>query len=259
MKLNVGNLRVLITASAQGIGWAIAQLFLEHGAQVCICDINPERLAERKQLFPSIGISTADVSDPVQVERTFQEVVAHMGGVDVLVNNAGISGPTGPIEEVEPEALQQTLKVNIGSHFYFTRLVVPLMKAQGSGSIVNISSTAGLYGYPLRSPYAASKWAVIGLTKTLAMELGSFGIRVNAICPGSINNFRMDGVIEREAQARGMPTEEIRRNYTNQVSMQTFIEPEEIANMVLFICSPAGYKISGQALCVDGHTETMRT
>ena len=182
-----------------------------------------------------------------------------MGGVDVLVNNAGISGPAGPVDTLEPEAWRQTMEVNINGQFYCTRRVVPALKAQRSGSIVNIASTAGLFGYPWRTPYAASKWAVIGFTKSLAMELGEYGIRANAICPGSINNPRMDGVIAMEAAVSGRSEAEIRQQYAKQVSLQTFIDPEEIANMVLFICSPLGAKITGQALCVDGHTETLRT
>jgi len=163
------------------------------------------------------------------------------------------------VEELEPGGWQQTLDVNLNSQFYFARRVIPLMKAQRSGAIVNISSTAGLYGYPWRSPYVASKWAIIGLTKSWAMELGEYGIRVNAICPGSLNNPRMDHVIAIEAVARGISENEVRQGYEKQVSLQTFIDPDEIANMVLFICSPLGQKISGQALSIDGHTETLRT
>lgn len=259
MNIDVNDLRVWITAGGQGIGRAIAEAFLANGAQVHVCDVDAARLAECAAELPALGASVADVADSAQVQQSFDAAIAQMGGIDVLVNNAGISGPTGAVEDIDPLAWQQTMNVNINGHFYCTRLVVPLMKAQRSGSIVNISSTAGLYGYPLRSPYASSKWAVIGFTKTLAMELGELGIRANAICPGSINNSRMDGVIEREAALRGLSTAEIRQSYAKQVSMQTFIDPEEIANMVLFISSPLGAKISGQALCIDGHTETMRT
>lgn len=259
MKIDVANLRVWITAGAQGIGRAIAESFLTSGAHVHICDIDADRLAVCQSELPGIGTSVADVANPLQVDQCFEQVIARMGGIDVLVNNAGISGPTGPVEEVTAEAWQQTLNVNINGQFYCTRRVVPTMKAQRNGSIVNISSTAGLFGYPLRSPYATSKWAVVGFSKTLAMELGEFGIRVNAICPGSIRNPRMDGVIEREAAHRGISSDAVRNAYAKQVSLQTFIEPQEIANMVLFICSPLGAKISGQALCVDGHTETLRT
>ena len=260
MELSVAGLRVMITAGGQGIGYAIAVAFLEGGAQVHICDVDENRLAACRDKWPELGTTVADVSDPVQVDRWFEAVGnGRLHGLDVLVNNAGISGPALPVEAISPEAWRQTMAVNIDGQFYCTRRAVPLLKQAGGGSIINISSTAGLFGYPLRSPYAASKWAVIGLTKTLAMELGEFNIRVNAICPGSINGPRMDQVIAMEAATRGVDSTWVRQNYTRQVSLNTFIEAEEIANMALFICSPAGAKISGQALCVDGHTETLRT
>lgn len=259
MQIDVNGLRVVITAGAQGIGRAIAEAFIAGGASVFICDINAERLAHCQRDLPTIGTIVADVSDPAQVNAFIDTALEHMGGIDVLVNNAGISGPAGAVETLSVEGWQRTLAVNLHGQFYCTRRVVPLLKAQCSGSIVNISSTAGLYGYPNRTPYAASKWAVIGFTKSLAMELGDYGIRVNAICPGSINNPRMDHVIAIEAEATGRSEADIRANYTSQVSMQTFIDPEEIANLVLFICSPLGAKISGQALSVDGNTETLRT
>ena len=259
MKIDLNGLRVVITAGAQGIGRAIAEAFLQSGARVHVCDIDQSALSLLAEQLPSIGRSIADVSQPDQVDAFIDDAISEMGGVDVLVNNAGISGPAGAMESLDTEAWRQTMEVNVNGQFYCARRVVPYMKAQGSGSIVNIASTAGLFGYAYRSPYAASKWAVIGFTKTLAMELGEHGIRVNAVCPGSINNTRMDGVIAMEAEASGRNAEEIREQYTHQVSMRTFIDPEEIAAMVLFICSPLGAKVSGQALSVDGHTETLRT
>ena len=253
------GLRVMITAAATGIGRAIAEAFLENGASVHICDIDEQALAACRAALPEIGTTVADVSDPDQVDRFFEEAITHLGGLDVLVNNAGISGPTGLVEEISPEAWDRTMAVNINGQFYCTRRAVPLLKAAGGGSIINISSTAGLFGYALRSPYTASKWAVIGFTKTLAMELGEFAIRVNAICPGSVDGPRMDRVIAAEAKALNVAPEVVRHGYLKQVSMRTFINPRDIANMILFLCSEAGGKISGQALSVDGHTETLRT
>ncbi|MGB0386664.1 MAG: SDR family oxidoreductase [Ardenticatenaceae bacterium] len=253
------GLRVMITAAAVGIGRAIAEAFLESGAQVHICDIDEARLAACQAALPGIGTTVADVSDPDQVDELFENAIKQLGGLDVLVNNAGISGPTGLVEELTPEGWDRTMAVNINGQFYCTRRAVPLLKAAKGGSIINLSSTAGLFGYPLRSPYAASKWAVIGFTKTLAMELGEFGIRVNAICPGSVDSPRMDRVIAVEAQVRNVPPEVVRNGYLKQVSMRTFIDYRDIANMVLFLCSDAGNKISGQALSVDGHTETLAT
>lgn len=255
----LGGQRVLISAGASGIGFASAKAFLAAGARVHVCDVSSDALADCKLAHPQLITTQADIADVAQVDRLFEEVRANWGGLDVLVNNAGISGPTAPVEEVAPEEWERTMAVNINGHFLCTRRAVPLLKEAGGGSIVSISSTAGLFGYPLRTPYVASKWAIIGFTKSLAMELGEYGIRVNAICPGSINNARMDGVINAEAEATDISANEIRTAYENQVSMRTFIDPHEIADMLVFICSDKGRSISGQALSVDGHTETLRT
>jgi NAD(P)-dependent dehydrogenase (short-subunit alcohol dehydrogenase family) len=252
------NARILITAAATGIGRTIAEAFLAQGEQVHICDISPEHLAECKATLPDIGVTKADISDPEQVEHVFQDVISGMGGLDVLVNNVGIAGPTAPVEEIPIEAWNDTLAANINSHFFCTRKAVPLLKASGGGAIINISSTAGLMAYPLRSPYVTSKWAVIGFTKTLAMELGKFNIRANAVCPGSVEGPRMDRVIAAEAKARGITEERVRDGYKHQASLRTFVRASDIANLVLFLCSAAGEKISGQALTVDGNIETSR-
>ncbi len=252
-------LRVLVTAAASGIGRTIVETLLADGAQAHICDVNAEALAAFQHNHPDVGATLADVSDPAAVDRLFAEAVAHLGGLDVLVANAGIAGPTAPVEEISVQDWQRTVDVNLNGAFYTIRRAVPLIKAAGGGSIVIMSSAAGLFGYPLRAPYAASKWALIGLTKTLAMELGAFGIRVNAICPGPVAGPRIDGVIAAKAEARGVPFGEMSETYLNTLSLHTFIDRQDIANMVQFLTSPAGAKISGQALAVDGHTETLRT
>ena len=231
---------------------------MTNGARVHICDLSAERLAECQMALPDIGATQADVADPRQVDPLFDAAVAHLGGLDVLVNNAGIAGPTGPVETLDPAEWDRTMSVNINSQFYCARRAVPLIKSAGGGAIINLSSAAGLFGYPLRTPYAASKWAVIGLTKSLAMELGDFGIRVNAICPGPVEGPRIDGVISARAQARGESFEAMRAAYQRQNSLHTFIQAQDIANLVLFLCSPAGSKISGQALSIDGNTESLR-
>ncbi len=259
MNIDITNQRVIVTAGAQGIGKAIAKAFLDSGAQVHICDISAERLAACQSDLPAVQTHVTDVSKPKQVATFMKAAIEAMGGIDVLVNNAGISGPAGAVEEIDIDGWQQTMAVNINGQFYCTQHVIPHMKAQRSGSIINISTTAGLYGYPNRSPYCASKWAVIGFTKTLAMELGAFNVRANCICPGSINNARMDHVIRIESDATGRSEDEIREKYYDQVSMRTFIEPEEIANMAVFLSSPLAPNVSGQVISVDGNTETMRT
>lgn len=253
----VSGKRVVVTAGNAGIGWAIAEAFLQAGAHVHICDLDGDGLEERKQARPRLGASVADVADPAQVDSLFDDVVERLGGLDVLVNNAGISGPTGHIETLSIEEWNRTLDVNLQGSFYCMRRAMPLLKQAGGGSVINISSTAGIMGYPMRTPYASAKWAIVGLTKSLAMEAGGDGIRVNAICPGSVYGDRMARVISSEAEARGEETKAVEERYVQRNSLKSFISPEDIANTVLFLCSEAGAKITGQAIPVDGNTETL--
>lgn len=257
MAAGLEDKRVLITAGAAGIGRAFAAAFGAAGARVHVCDIDPEALADAQQRWPDLGATQADVADPDQVDRVFEEALAHLGGLDFMINNAGIAGPTAAVEDCEVEDWRRTLAVNLDATFYCARRAIPALKTAGGGGIVNMSSSAGLFGYALRSPYVAAKWAIIGFTKTLAMELGPHGIRANAICPGPVSGPRMDRVIAAQAAARGVPEQEIRDTYTRNVSLRTFIAPEDIANAAVFLCSPAGAKISGQAFPVDGHTESL--
>ena len=258
MKIVLNGIRVLITASASGIGFAEAQAYQDAGAKVHICDINEAQLDTCRDSLPGVGISCADISKWEEVDSLFEDVLSHLGGLDVLINNAGIAGPTARVEDVNPEDWERTMAVNINGQFYCARRAVPLIKDAGGGSIVNMSSSAGIMGYPMRSPYAASKWAVIGLTKTMAMELGEFNIRVNAVCPNAVEGPRMDRVIEAEAKAKGMTEDEVYASLVQGTSMRTFVTAEDVSNMILFLCSDAGKRISGQALSVDGHTETLR-
>ena len=248
--------RVLVTAGGSGIGLVIAQAFAEAGDRVHVCDIDRSCL-EALSASSGIGTSVADVSDPDQVAALFDDVLGELGGLDVLVNNAGASGPTGPIESLSFDDWRRTMAVNLDGQFLCTRHAVPMLKTAGGGSIVNISSTAGLHGYPMRAPYSAAKWGVIGLTKTLAMELGPHDIQVNAICPGSVGGERMDRVVAAEARVRKVTEATVREGFLTQTSMKTFIDAGDVAALALFLCSDAGAKISGQALAVDGHTEGL--
>jgi len=258
MEISVSGLKVLITASATGIGFAVAKAFLESGAEVHMCDINSEKLETCTRSLSGAGITCADVSDPAEVDKLFEEVVSRLNGLDVLINNAGIAGPTASIEDIDPQDWDRTMAVNINGQFYCARRAVPLLKDAGGGSIINMSSSAGLLGYPMRSPYAASKWAVIGLTKTMAMELGEFGIRVNAVCPNAVEGPRMNAVIAAEAKAKGISEADVYKDLVQGTSLRTFVTTDDVANMILFLCSNAGSRISGQALSVDGFTETLR-
>jgi NAD(P)-dependent dehydrogenase (short-subunit alcohol dehydrogenase family) len=253
----IAGKRVLVTAGGAGIGRVIAASFLAQGARVWICDIDAKALAATKDAHPELGGSRTDVAHEGAVAAMFVAIEQTFGGLDVLVNNAGIAGPTGPIETLDPADWRRCVAVNLDGAFLCARRAVPLLKAAGGGAIINISSTAGLMGYPLRTPYASAKWAVIGLTRSLAIELGRFGIRVNAICPGSVEGARMGRVIEAEAAARGVSEEEVRQGYVRTTSLRSFISPEQIATMALLLCSDLGASISGQAIAVDGNTETL--
>lgn len=249
--------RVLVTAAASGIGAEIARAFTENGAEVHVCDIDKSALTAFAEANPQIGATHADVTDEADVARVFADMEAELRGLDVLINNAGTGGPTGPIENLALADWRACISANIDSLFLFSRLAAPVMKKAGTGLIVNLSSTAGLMGYPMRTPYAASKWAVIGLTKSLAMELGTHGIRVNAICPGAVEGPRMDRVIAAAAEATGESEDAIRSGYANACSLGSFVTARDIADMAVFLASPAASKISGQAMAVDGHTESL--
>ena len=248
--------RVIVTAGGAGIGRVIAAAFAAEGARVHVCDVDSDALAVAGEI-PGVVPARVDVADEAALDHWLEGAIAELGGVDVLVNNAGTSGPTAPVEDISLEDWRRCLAVCLDSQFLCARRVAPVMKRQRSGSIVNLSSTAGLFGYGHRTPYAAAKWAVIGLTKSLAVELGPFDVRVNAICPGPVEGERMTRVIEAEARLRGSDPADVRAEYTQGSSIARFVDPSEIADACLFLSSPAARMISGQALAVDGHTETF--
>lgn len=253
----IAGKRVLVTAGGAGIGQTVASAFLVAGARVWICDIDAEALAETRSAHPELGTSLTDVADEGAVDTMFDAIGEAFGGLDVLINNAGIAGPTGRIESLDPADWRHCVAVNVDGAFLCARRAVPLLKAAGGGAIINISSTAGLMGYPLRTPYASAKWAVIGLTRSLAIELGAHGIRVNAICPGSVEGARMARAIRAEAAVRGVSEAEVRQTYVRTTSLRCFVAPDDVAAMTLFLCSDLGASISGQAIAVDGNTETL--
>ncbi|HZH11733.1 MAG TPA: SDR family oxidoreductase [Microvirga sp.] len=257
MNLDIQNLRVLVTAGAGGIGLEIARSFVREGAKVHVCDVNEAALTAMAKSDPDIGRSLADVSDRADVDRLFEDAIRFLGGLDVLVNNAGIAGPTARVDQVSPEDWDRTLAVNITGQFNCVRQAVKYLTESGNASIVNLSSAAGRFGFPLRSPYSAAKWAVVGFTKTLAMELGPLGIRVNAILPGVVEGERIRHVIGSKAEARGISYESMQEEFLRNVSMKTMVSPQQIADQIVFMCSPRGRTISGQAVAIDGDLQTL--
>ncbi len=252
MDASAKGMRVLVTAGAAGIGRAIAKTFHDHGARVHICDIDTNALAEAKRALPGITQSRADVASVADVDRLFDEVKRELGGLDVLVNNAGIAGPTAKVEDMRPEDWERCIAVDLNGMFYCTRRAMPLIKAAGGGSVINLSSVAGRLGFPLRTPYAAAKWAVVGFTKSLAIEAGPERVRVNCIQPGNVEGERIDRVIAAKAESLGIGADAMREQLLQSVSLRTFVTAQDIANMALFLATDAGRHITGQAISVCG-------
>jgi NAD(P)-dependent dehydrogenase (short-subunit alcohol dehydrogenase family) len=247
LPLELAGLRVAITGAARGIGRVMADSFAACGAKLFICDIDEDEL----EASGHEGVR-ADAGKPSELEAFMDAALAGLGGLDVLVNNVGIAGPTKRLEEITAEELETTLRIDLESQFHCARRAIPALRQAGGGSIVNLSSAAGRLGFSLRSPYAAAKWGVIGLTKTLAIELGPDGIRVNALLPGIVDGERTRRVWHAKAQAAGLSDEEQTRRALANVSMRCFVTEQDIANMALYLASPFGATISGQAIAIDG-------
>ena len=257
MELSVKNQRVLITAGAGGIGRVMAETFVKAGAKVHICDVVQSAIDETVKTLSGVTATPCDVSDLGQVDRLFADVKQHLGGLDVLVNNAGIAGPTGTIEDISIEEWRRCIDIDLNGMFYCTRLAMPMLKAAGGGSIINLSSAAGRLGFPYRTPYAAAKWGVVGFTKSLSMEVGTCNIRVNAIQPGVVEGERIDRVIDAKAKAVGISFEEQKKVSLERVSMRSMVSPQDIANMALFLASDAGKHVTGQAISVCAGVEML--
>ena len=260
MPLSLHNKKIIISAGASGIGWATAKICLSKGAIVYLCDIDIKSLKKtkkhplnNKRLFSY----ECDASDEYEVSNLFNKIKKKTNKIDALINNVGIAGPTGTLEKLSSEDWEKTLKINVISHFYFTKLAIPMLKKNKSGSIINISSGAGILGFPLRSPYAASKWAIIGVTKTLAMELGRYNIRVNAICPGTIKGDRMVRVIRDKAKFLKISKKTVEKEFVSMASMNCWIYEEDIGKICSFLISNDGERVSGQAIPVDGNATRL--
>ena len=252
MQISLNGKRVFITAGADGMGRTTAIAMQKLGAEVFTCDIDQEKLST---LPDGINTFLCDVSNSTELDAIFDEILP--GGLDILINNAGISGPTKLVEDITDEEWHQCMRVCIDAQFFCVRRAVPVFKQQQSGVIINLVSAAGIMGYPTRSPYVAAKWAVTGFTHTLAMELGPENIRVNGIVPGNVSGDRIERVIKAHAEADGLDPEQVRHNYAIGTSMQCYVDPQEIADMICFLSSDYCRHVSGQIIAVDGNTETL--
>jgi NAD(P)-dependent dehydrogenase (short-subunit alcohol dehydrogenase family) len=243
--------RVLITAGANGIGLTMAHAFAAQGDRVWVTDVDPAAIAAAP---PGLRATLCDASAEADMTALFATIVAEWGGLDILCANAGIKGPTAAIEDMDLSEWHACLAVNLDGAMLAAKHAARLMKPQGAGVMIFTSSTSGLYGTPFRAPYVAAKWGVIGLMKTVAMELGPHGIRANAICPGSVNGPRIDRVIAAEAQAKNTTPDAIRHGYASGTALKRLTDPEDVAAMALFLASDGAKMVSGQALAVDGMT-----
>ena len=257
MNLGIKGFRVMISAGAQGIGLAVARAFVREGAVVSVCDVDVAAVDALGKSDPAIHALVCDVADRVQVKQWFDFAFAHLGGLDCLVNNAGIAGPTGKVDEIDPEEWDRCLAVDLTGQFNCTRLAVRALRDSSNASILNVSSLAGRLGFALRTPYAAAKWGVIGFMKSLAIELGGDGIRVNGLLPGVVSGERQHRVLSAKAQARGVTFAEIEKSAFAATSIKQYVSPEQLADYAVFLASPRASTISGQALSVCGDTNML--
>ena len=257
MDLELRGLRVMVSAGAGGIGLAIARTFVREGARVSVCDVDAAALAQLAHSDPALHARRCDVANRDEVGAWFDAALADLGGLDCMVNNAGIAGPTGRIEAIAAEDWDRCLAVCLTGQFNCLRLAVPALRASSNASIVNVSSLAGRLGFALRTPYASAKWGVIGLTRSLAIELGPDGIRVNALLPGIVAGERQKRVLMAKAQARGVSFEEMERIAFAGTSIRQYVTAEQLADYVAYLASRRAATISGQALSVCGDTNML--
>lgn len=256
--MNLSGKTAIITAGASGIGLSIAQRFVSYGASVCICDISEEGLTDAAAAMPKALVVRTDVSSAEEVKNLFETFLKHFERLDVLVNNAGISGPTKPIDQITDAEWQVTMDVNITGMFYMVREATPLFRKQRSGSIINMSSVAGRIGMPMRTPYTVSKYAVRGFTDVLAIELGEIGVRVNSLLPGLVDGPRGRRIIAEQAEARGIDVQRYEEMFLHNISMHKKVQMEEVADMAAFLASDLAPHVSGQSISVDGNFESYR-
>ncbi len=257
MELELTGHRVIVTGAAAGIGLETARAFIAEGARVAVCDVDPASVSALAESDPTILAYACDVADREATADFVARATEGMGGLDTLVNNAGVAGPTGPVEDIAPEEWDRCVSVCLTGQFNATRAAVPALRRSGNPSIINMSSLAGRVGFRLRTPYAAAKWGVIGLTKSLSMELGPAHIRVNAVMPGLVAGDRQRRVMEAKAQSLGQSFGEVENRAFSYTSIREYVTPRQIADQILFLASERGRAISGQAISVCGDTQML--
>lgn len=249
--IHASGQRVLITAGANGIGLAMAEKFRAAGARVFVCDVDQAALARLAQRDAGVATHLCDLAQREQIEPMVQAAVAALGGLDVLINNAGVGGATVPADQLDPADWDQVIGINLDATFLVTRAAIPHLKQSPAGVIINMSSVAGRFGYPNRLAYATSKWGLIGFTKTLSIELGAFGIRVNALLPGAVDGDRFQRVMAGRAQVSGRSLDDLRQEAMAMQSLKHLVDPAHVADLAVFVASDSGRSISGQALSID--------
>ena len=252
---DLNSQKVIITAGASGIGLAIAEKFLAQGSQVFVCDIAETTLKAALLKHSCLQGAIADVGQYESVVTFFQQAIEAMGGVDVLVNNAGIGGPCAPVEDIHYRDWDDCLRINLSGMFYCVKQVIPIMKQAQSGCIINVSTSSAKTGLPMRLPYVASKVGVLGLNYNLARELGNYNIRCNTILPGLIDNPRGRGLVSHYAAQNKLSESEAEAEFLRYISLKSWIHPSEIADVAYFLASPQARHITGQEISVDGNCE----
>ena len=257
MDLQLQGLRVFISAGASGIGLAIVESFLQEGAQVATCDVDEAALDALAKKHPGLHSYLCDVSDSAAIQQVIHDAAEKLGGLDCLVNNAGVAGPTAKIEDIDDAAWQQCIDICLNGQFYCVKAALGYLRQSDNPSIVNLSSAAGKYGFALRTPYAAAKWGVVGLTKSLSIELGEDNIRVNAILPGLVAGDRQRRVMEAKSQQHGVSFSKIEEAAFSYSSIKDYVTARHLSDQILFLASIRGRMISGQALSIDGDTKML--
>ncbi|MBL4639501.1 MAG: SDR family oxidoreductase [Kordiimonadaceae bacterium] len=255
MSQNQHTNTVLVTAGASGIGFAIAEAFLANGDQVHICDINEKAIEQALSKHSELQASVADVGDPLAVDKLFADIEGRWGGLSVLVNNAGVGGQRASLDELDDDAWDACIRVNLSGAFYCMKRAIKWMKRDRHGAIINISTASVRTGLPFRAPYVASKAGLEALTTNAARELGPHNIRCNAILPGAINNERGQNLIRIQAETQGISYTEAQAEALKYTSMRTMIEMSEIGDMAVFLASDRAKHVSGQKIGVCGNAE----